>query len=133
VGFTNGCFDLLHPGHISLLRQSKGNCARLIVGLNSDASVRRLKGEERPIQSESARAQVLASLETIDLVVIFAEDTPTNMIEAIRPDVLIKGGDYQVESVVGAEFVQQYGGKVLLAKTEPGFSTSTTIEKLQRE
>ena len=133
VGFTNGCFDLLHPGHISLLRQSKDNCARLIVGLNSDASVRRLKGEERPVQSESARAQVLASLETIDLVVIFAEDTPTNMIEAIRPDVLIKGGDYQVEGVVGAEFVQQYGGKVLLAKTEPGFSTSTTIAKLQRE
>ena len=132
MGFTNGCFDLLHPGHISLLRQSKSSCERLIVGLNSDASVRRLKGEERPVQSESARAQVLASLETIDLVVIFAEDTPINMIEAIRPDVLIKGGDYRIEEVVGAEFVQGYGGQILLADTEPGFSTSRTIEKLQR-
>ncbi|MBT3170968.1 MAG: D-glycero-beta-D-manno-heptose 1-phosphate adenylyltransferase, partial [Rhodospirillaceae bacterium] len=132
MGFTNGCFDLLHPGHISLLRQSKSNCGRLIVGLNSDASVRRLKGEDRPVQSESARAQVLASLETIDLVVIFGEDTPIKMIEAIRPDVLIKGGDYRIEEVVGAAFVQGYGGKVLLANTEPGFSTSKTIEKLQR-
>ena len=132
VGFTNGCFDLLHPGHISLLRQSKDSCGRLIVGLNSDASVRRLKGEGRPVQSESARAQVLASLETVDLVVIFAEDTPIDMIGAIRPDVLIKGGDYTIEQVVGADLVREYGGKVLLAETEPGFSTSGTIEKLQR-
>jgi len=132
MGFTNGCFDLLHPGHISLLRQGKSNCGRLIVGLNSDASVRRLKGDDRPVQSESARAQVLASLETIDLVIIFGEDTPINMIEAIRPDVLIKGGDYRIEEVVGADFVRKYGGKVLLAETEPGFSTSRTIEKLQR-
>jgi D-beta-D-heptose 7-phosphate kinase/D-beta-D-heptose 1-phosphate adenosyltransferase len=132
VGFTNGCFDLLHPGHISLLRQSKEVCGRLVVGLNSDASVRRLKGEDRPVQAESARAQVLASLETVDLVVIFAEDTPINMIEAIRPDVLIKGGDYRIDEVVGAEFVQGYGGKILLAETEAGFSTSGTIEKLQR-
>ena len=94
--------------------------------------MRRLKGEDRPVQSESARAQVLASLETIDLVVIFSEDTPIDMIGAIRPDVLIKGGDYTLEEVVGADLVQAYGGKVLLAKTEPGFSTSGTIEKLQR-
>ena len=132
IGFTNGCFDLLHPGHISLLRQSKSNCARLLVGLNSDASVRRLKGKDRPVQTESARAQVLASLETIDLVVIFSEDTPIKMIEAVRPDVLIKGGDYSIDGVVGAGFVQSYGGKVLLAETEAGFSTSGTIEKLQR-
>ncbi len=132
IGFTNGCFDLLHPGHISLLRQSKDNCQRLVVGFNSDASVRRLKGEDRPVQTESARAQVLASLETVDLVVIFGEDTPINMIEAIRPDVLIKGGDYRIGEVVGAEFVQGYGGKILLAETEAGFSTSGTIEKLQR-
>ena len=103
-----------------------------MVGLNSDASVRRLKGEDRPVQTESARAQVLASLETIDLVVIFAEDTPINLIEAIRPDVLIKGGDYRIDEVIGAEFVQDYGGKVFLAETEAGFSTSGTIEKLQR-
>ena len=132
IGFTNGCFDLLHPGHISLLRQAKNNCDRLVVGLNSDASVRRLKGADRPVQSESARAQVLASLETIDLVVIFAEDTPINMIEAIRPDVLIKGGDYRIDEVVGAEFVQGAGGRVLLVESEAGFSTSETIEKLQR-
>ena len=132
IGFTNGCFDLLHPGHISLLRQSKNNCARLVIGLNSDASARRLKGEDRPVQTESARAQVLASLETIDLVVIFAEDTPINMIEAVRPDVLIKGGDYTIDEVVGADFVQANGGRVLLAETEAGYSTSGTIEKLQR-
>ena len=110
IGFTNGCFDLLHPGHISLLRQSKSNCARLLVGLNSDASVRRLKGEDRPVQTESARAQVLASLETIDLVVIFSADTPIKMIAAVHPDVLIKGGDYSIDGVVGADFVQSYGG-----------------------
>ena len=132
IGFTNGCFDLLHPGHISLLRQSKSNCERLVVGLNSDASVRRLKGEDRPIQTESARAQVLASLESIDLVVIFAEDTPIKMIESVRPDVLIKGGDYQIQGVVGADYVQAYGGRVLIAETVAGFSTSGTIAKLQR-
>jgi D-beta-D-heptose 7-phosphate kinase/D-beta-D-heptose 1-phosphate adenosyltransferase len=132
VGFTNGCFDLLHPGHISLLRQSKDGCGRLIVGLNSDASVRRLKGEARPIQSENARAQVLASLETVDLVVIFTEDTPLEMIREIRPDLLVKGGDYTIDQVVGADIVTGYGGRVLLAETKPGFSTSNTIEKLQR-
>ena len=132
IGFTNGCFDLLHPGHISLLRQSKSNCERLVVGLNSDASVRRLKGEDRPIQTESARAQVLASLENIDLEVIFAEDTPINMIKDVRPDVLIKGGDYEIHGVGGADYVQAYGGRVLMAETVAGFSTSGTIAKLQR-
>ncbi len=130
VGFTNGCFDLIHPGHISLLAQARANCDRLIVGLNSDASVRRLKGEGRPVQSEAARALVLASLATVDMVVGFAEDTPLALIEALRPDVLIKGADYRIDEVVGADFVRGHGGRVVLAALEPGFSTSATLAKL---
>ncbi len=131
VGFTNGCFDLLHPGHISLLRQARQAADRLVVGLNSDASVRRLKGEGRPVQGEAARAQVLASLETVDLVVIFADDTPVRLIEALRPDCLVKGSDYTVAEVVGADIVQGYGGSVLIAENEPGYSTTGTIERLR--
>jgi D-beta-D-heptose 7-phosphate kinase/D-beta-D-heptose 1-phosphate adenosyltransferase len=130
VGFTNGCFDLLHPGHLSLLRQAKAACDRLIVGLNSDASARRLKGGGRPVQDEAARAAVLAALADVDQVVIFAEDTPLGLIEALRPDVLIKGAEYTLAQVVGAEFVQGYGGRVLLAEILPGHSTTGTIERL---
>ncbi|HSV30195.1 MAG TPA: D-glycero-beta-D-manno-heptose-7-phosphate kinase, partial [Candidatus Omnitrophota bacterium] len=108
VGFTNGCFDLLHPGHVSLLAQSKAACDRLVVGLNSDASVGRLKGPSRPVQSEAARATVLASLASVDLVVIFGEDTPLRLIETLRPDVLVKGADYTVATVVGADIVMGY-------------------------
>ena len=131
IGFTNGCFDLLHPGHVSLLRQAQQAVDRLIVGLNSDASVQRLKGADRPIQGESARAQVLASLETVDLVVVFADDTPVRLIEALRPDCLVKGSDYTVDEVVGADIVQGYGGTVLIAENEPGYSTTGTIERLR--
>ena len=131
IGFTNGCFDLLHPGHISLLRQARQAADRLVVGLNGDASVQRLKGEGRPVQGESARAQVLASLETVDLVVVFAEDTPVRLIEALRPDFLVKGSDYTVDEVVGAGIVQGYGGTVLIAENEPGYSTTGTIERLR--
>ena len=131
VGFTNGCFDLLHPGHISLLRQARAACDRLVVGLNSDSSVRRLKGEERPVQGEDARAQVLASLETVDLVVIFSEDTPLSLIETLRPDCLVKGADYAVDEVVGGDVVSAYGGRVVLADLEPGFSTTNTISRLR--
>ena len=130
VGFTNGCFDLLHPGHISLLAQAKANCDRLVVGLNSDASVARLKGPSRPIQSEAARATVLASLAMVDLVVIFGEDTPLNLITALKPDVLIKGSDYTVENVVGAEQVMGWGGKVFLANLVAGQSTTNTVRKI---
>jgi len=130
IGFTNGCFDLLHPGHISLLRQSKEVCDKLIVALNSDSSVRKLKGNTRPIQTENARAQVLASLEFTDLVIIFNEETPIELIQMIKPDVLIKGDDYSLEEVVGADIVRALGGTIVLAKTEPGFSTSSTIDKL---
>ena len=131
IGFTNGCFDLLHPGHISLLRQARQAADRLVVGLNGDASVRRLKGADRPVQGESARAQVLASLETVDLVVVFAEDTPVRLIEALRPDCLVKGSDYTVDQVVGADIVQGYGGTVLIAENEPGYSTTGTIKRLR--
>lgn len=130
VGFTNGCFDLLHPGHVSLLTQSRALCDRLVVGLNSDASVSRLKGPTRPIQTEIARATVLASLANVDLVVIFEEDTPEELIEALHPDVLIKGGDYTVETIVGAAFVQSYGGRVAVIDLVPGFSTTKTVEKM---
>ncbi len=130
VGFTNGCFDLVHPGHISLLLQARRHCDRLVVGVNSDDSVRRLKGPTRPVQVEAARAVVLASLAMVDLVLIFDEDTPLRLIEALRPDVLVKGADYQIDQVVGADVVQTYGGKVVLAKLEAGFSTTSTIMQM---
>ena len=130
VGFTNGCFDLLHPGHVSLLAQAKNACDRLVVGLNSDASVARLKGPTRPIQSEAARATVLASLATVDLVVIFGEDTPLELITALRPDVLVKGADYTVDKVVGADLVHDWGGKVVLANLVEGQSTTNTVKKI---
>jgi D-beta-D-heptose 7-phosphate kinase/D-beta-D-heptose 1-phosphate adenosyltransferase len=130
VGFTNGCFDLLHPGHVSLLRQARRACDRLIVGLNDDASVRRLKGESRPVQDETARALVLASLADVDLVVPFAEDTPLALLELLRPDVLVKGADYRIDQVVGAREVQGWGGRVLLAELADGHSTSGTIARI---
>lgn len=130
IGFTNGCFDLLHPGHVALLGQAKAACDRLIVGLNSDASTRRLKGPRRPIQSQSERAAVLASLAAVDLIVIFEEDTPMELIWELRPQLLVKGDDYRLDEVVGAEFVKTYGGEVLLAKIVPGYSTTATIARL---
>ncbi len=130
IGFTNGCFDLLHPGHLALIQQAKASCHRLIVGLNSDSSVRRLKGEGRPIQNELARAAILASLALIDLVVIFDEDTPINLIQTLRPNVLVKGADYSLEQVVGADFVQSYGGTILLANLVEGCSTSNTVQQI---
>jgi len=130
IGFTNGCFDLLHPGHISLLEQAAQACDRLVIGINSDSSVKRLKGEERPVQSEAARAAVMASLSHTAMIIVFSEDTPLELIEAIKPDVLIKGADYTVETVVGADIVQSYGGRVVLAELAAGHSTTATIAKL---
>lgn len=130
VGFTNGCFDLLHPGHIRLLASARAACDRLIVGLNNDTSVKRLKGDDRPIQGEAARAAVLASLANVDMVVIFAEDTPLRLIEAMRPEVLVKGADYTVDQVVGADVVQGYGGRVVLVDLEAGHSTTNTIARI---
>lgn len=131
IGFTNGCFDLIHPGHISLLEQARAACDRLVVGLNSDASTRRLKGPERPVQSEDARAVVLGSLAAVDLVIVFEDDTPMALIETIRPDVLIKGADYTIDQVVGANVVQGYGGRVVLADLVDGQSTTNTIARLR--
>ncbi len=132
VGFTNGCFDLLHPGHVSLMSQSKAACDRLVVGLNSDASVQRLKGKDRPVQGEAARAAVLSSLATVDLVVIFNEDTPLALIQALRPEVLVKGADYKLDQVVGGDLVRGWGGRVLLADLTPGQSTTATIKRMAR-
>lgn len=129
VGFTNGCFDLLHPGHISLLKHARSACDRLVVGVNSDSSVRRLKGSGRPVQGAEARATVLASLSDVDLVVLFEEDTPLKLIEAVRPTVLIKGADYRADEVVGADLVQSYGGRVELVPLLDGHSTSATISR----
>ena len=131
VGFTNGCFDLLHPGHVSILGQARGACDRLVVGLNSDASVKRLKGETRPVQTEQARAAVLAALKDVDTVVVFDEDTPKETIERLRPDVLVKGADYTVDQVVGAEFVMSYGGRVVLADLQAGHSTTSMIGRMR--
>ena len=129
IGFTNGCFDLLHPGHIKLLSEARAACDRLIVGLNGDASVRRLKGEGRPLQEVHARAEVLAALEAVDLVVVFDQDTPLELIRRVRPKVLAKGGDYRREEVVGHELVESDGGEVILVDLMPGFSTSKIVRR----
>ena len=129
IGFTNGCFDLLHPGHIKLLSETRAACDRLIVGLNGDASVRRLKGEGRPLQEVHARAEVLAALEAVDLVVVFDQDTPLELIRRVRPKILAKGGDYRHEEVVGHELVESDGGEVILVDLMPGFSTSKIVRR----
>jgi len=130
VAFTNGCFDLLHPGHLSLLSQAKQTADRLVVGLNSDLSVRRLKGAGRPVQTAMARAMVLTSLKSVDAVVIFEEDTPRALIAALEPDVLVKGADYTLDNVVGADIVLARGGKVVLAELVPSQSTTNTIQRM---
>lgn len=130
VGFTNGCFDLLHVGHLSILSYSRSHCGRLVVGVNSDASVKRLKGADRPINSAEDRATVLAALAAVDAVVIFDEDTPLELIRAIQPDVLVKGADYSVDKIVGADLVLARGGQVLTSELIPGRSTSRIVDTL---
>lgn len=132
VAFTNGCFDLIHPGHVSLLDQARATGDALIVGLNSDASARRLKGAGRPVQTAAARASVLAGFSAVDLVVEFDEDTPLSLIEAIGPDVLVKGADYAEEDVVGGDLVKSRGGRVVLAELAEGHSTSGAIDRIER-
>jgi rfaE bifunctional protein nucleotidyltransferase chain/domain len=129
--FTNGCFDLLHLGHVDYLEKSSQLGDRLVLGLNSDASIRRLKGEDRPMVSEYARARVIAALAFVDLVVIFGEDTPLCLIEALDPDILVKGDDYTIKNIVGAEFVISRGGSVQTVPLVPGFSTTRLIEKIK--
>ena len=132
VGFTNGCFDLLHPGHVRLLAAARAACDRLVLGLNSDSSVRRLKGEGRPVQPVGARAEVLAALEAVDLVVVFEEDTPLKLIERVKPTVLVKGGDYTRETVVGHEIVEALGGEIILIDLVPGHSTTAMVERSRK-
>lgn len=130
IGFTNGCFDLIHPGHVRLLTQARAACDRLIVALNTDDSVRRLKGPTRPVQSESARATVMASLAPVDLVMLFDADTPLDLIRTLRPDVLVKGADYRLDQVVGGDLVRGWGGRVVLVDLQEGHSTTGTIRRM---
>ena len=130
MAFTNGVFDLLHPGHIDLLFAARESADALIVGINSDASVRRLKGADRPIRSESERAYVLAAVEAVDLVVVFSEDTPLELVKLLEPDVIVKGGDYNEKTIVGASEVRSRGGRVVVVPLTPGQSTTAIIGKL---
>ena len=131
IAFTNGVFDILHEGHIKVLSQAASFADVLIVGVNSDASVKRLKGNTRPVNNQQSRSLVLASLIMTDAIVIFEEDTPLNLIKIIMPDVLIKGGDYTSETVVGAKEVISNGGRVEIISLEEGFSTTRIIEKIK--
>jgi len=133
IGFTNGVFDILHPGHLKVLAEARAACERLIVGLNSDASARRLKGPSRPIQDEVARAQVLAALESVDLVVLFEADTPLELIGRIKPYVLVKGGDYKPDQVVGRDIVEAAGGEVILVEPVPERSTTKIVERTKKQ
>ena len=130
VGLTNGCFDLLHPGHVSLLKDARNACDRLIVAINGDASVTRLKGAGRPVQNESARAAVLSGMASVDLVVVFGQDTPVELLERLRPDILVKGSEYTADQVVGGDIVEGYGGRILLVDLVPGYSTTDTIARM---
>jgi rfaE bifunctional protein nucleotidyltransferase chain/domain len=129
--FTNGVFDLLHRGHVDILAAARALGDVLVVGVNTDASVRRLKGPGRPVRSERERAVVLAALESVDAVVLFDQDTPLELIRALRPNVLVKGGDYTPDAVVGREDVERAGGKVVILALTPGYSTTATIERLR--
>ena len=130
--FTNGCFDIIHPGHTAYLRQAKELGDILMVGLNSDDSVRRLKGEGRPLNCVEDRAEVLQSLKPVDIVVVFTEDTPFNLISLVRPDVLVKGGDYKADEIVGADIVKPNGGKVVVIPFVKGKSTTALVEKIKK-
>ena len=132
VVFTNGCFDLIHRGHVDYLSKARDLGDLLIVGLNSDDSVRRLKGEKRPISNQDSRAMVLAAFTFVDYVVVFDEDTPINLIRSLKPDILVKGGDYSHDNVVGADFVESYGGRLELNPLVPGESTTNLIKKIEQ-
>lgn len=132
VAFTNGVFDIMHRGHIASLSQAAGEADYLVVGLNSDASTKRLKGDSRPVNDEQARATVMAALLMVDAVVLFEEDTPLELIKAVLPDVLVKGGDYTEEQIVGAKEVKANGGKVVINPIVEGYSTTGTIGKINK-
>jgi D-beta-D-heptose 7-phosphate kinase/D-beta-D-heptose 1-phosphate adenosyltransferase len=131
VAFTNGVFDLLHPGHVDVLVGARRTADALVVGVNADASVRRLKGPDRPVRSEADRCYVLAALAAVDAVVLFEQDTPLELVRHLRPDVLAKGGDYSESSIVGAVDVRGWGGDVIVIPLSPGHSTTATIRRLR--
>lgn len=130
--FTNGCFDIIHKGHLHLLSKAREMGDLLVVGLNSDQSVRRLKGTGRPVKDQETRAALLASLSFVDYVCLFTEDTPAKLIEKISPEILVKGGDYQLKDIIGAEHVQSYGGKVITIPFLEGYSSTSLIDKLKK-
>jgi len=132
IVFTNGVFDLLHPGHVRYLQRARALGGALVVGLNSDASVRRNKGPERPINAETERAEVLAALDCVDAVVIFDEDTPAEIVRACQPDILVKGADWPEDQIVGRDTVEARGGRVVRVAVEPGHSTTGMIERIRR-
>ncbi len=132
VVFTNGCFDLLHLGHVDYLEKARSMGDKLVLGLNSDNSVSRFKGPERPLQDQQSRARVLASLQFVDLVVLFDEDTPLNLISQLLPNILVKGSDYLAENIVGADVVKKNGGEVKTIDFVPGYSTTRIVEKIKR-
>jgi D-beta-D-heptose 7-phosphate kinase/D-beta-D-heptose 1-phosphate adenosyltransferase len=133
VVFTNGVFDLLHPGHVDVLAAARARGDSLVVGLNTDTSVRRLKGPSRPVRKEFERAYVLAAIEYVDAVVLFDDDTPLELVLALRPDVIVKGGDYTEDTIVGAREVREWGGEAVVIPLTPGQSTTSIIEKLGKE
>ena len=133
MAFTNGVFDLLHPGHIDILTAARNSADALVVGINSDDSVRRLKGPTRPVRTDAERAYLLGALECVDLVVIFPDDTPLNLVRHLRPDVIVKGGDYSEDTIVGAAEVKSWGGRVLVVPLTPGHSTTAIIRKLSED
>lgn len=130
VVFTNGCFDILHVGHVKYLQEAKAQGDILVVGINADASVRKLKGESRPIQNEQDRGDVLSALACVDFVTVFEEDTPEKLIHLVKPDVLVKGGDWKVDQIVGSDFVMSYGGKVKSLQFVQGKSTTNIVSKI---
>lgn len=132
IVFTNGCFDILHHGHLDLLAKAASLGHKLIVGVNTDASVKRLKGESRPVTNEKDRAFQVAALLTTDAVCLFDEDTPAELISLLRPDILVKGGDYTIDKIVGADFVQSIGGEVHIIPFVEGYSTTSIISRIQR-
>lgn len=130
IVFTNGCFDILHLGHLTYLMQARDLGHRLVIGLNTDASVQKLKGPQRPVQSQEARGLILAALRFVDAVVLFDEETPENLIRQVRPNILVKGSDYEGKTIAGADFVKQQGGEVVLLDFVPGHSTTSILSKI---
>lgn len=132
IVFTNGCFDLLHTGHLEMIAEARDLGHMLVVGLNSDASVKRLKGENRPVLNENERAFALASLMWVDVVILFDEDTPLEVIKAVKPEVLVKGGDYDADTIVGSDIVRENGGEVVIIPLREGYSSTNLIKKLKK-